>query len=304
MVQERQNRELRSQDQIARLESLKGWSWSLQTDRWHEGYLALTVYIAQNGDARPPATLKTTDGFRLGGWVRHQRHNREILSQERIARLESLKGWTWDLNTDQWNDGYQALRAYVAQNGDARPLATFKTADGFALGTWVSKQRQKRELLSQDRIACLESLKGWTWDPVTDQWNDGYVALMEYMAQNGDARPPKLVRTPAGFLLGSWVSEQRQKRELLSQDRIALLESLKGWSWDPHTDKWNDGYQALTAYIAQNGDAKPPRSFKTSTGLLLGAWISKQRQQRESLSQDRIALLESLEGWTWNSKPK
>jgi hypothetical protein len=224
------------------------------------------------------------------------------LSQDQIAGLESLTGWTWDPIADKWNDGYQALRAYVAQIGDARPLANFKTADGYTLGDWVSRQRQKRKSLSQDHIARLESLTGWTWDPIADQWNDGYQALRAYIAQNGDARPPRSVRTTAGFLLGSWVSEQRQKRELLSQDRIARLESIKGWSWDPHTDQWNDGYQALMAYVAQQGDASPRQTFKNATGFRLGSWVSKQRHGRDSLSEDRIALLESLKGWTWALK--
>jgi superfamily II DNA or RNA helicase len=300
--QQRQNRDLLSQYQIACLESLKGWTWDPHTDQWNDGYQALRTYVVQNGDARCPATFKTTAGFLLGWWVRQQRYARKSLSQDQIAGLESLTGWTWDPIADKWNDGYQALRAYVAQIGDARPLANFKTADGYTLGDWVSRQRQKRKSLSQDHIARLESLTGWTWDPIADQWNDGYQALRAYIAQNGDARPPRSVRTTAGFLLGSWVSEQRQKRELLSQDRIARLESIKGWSWDPHTDQWNDGYQALMAYVAQQGDASPRQTFKNATGFRLGSWVSKQRHGRDSLSEDRIALLESLKGWTWALK--
>jgi superfamily II DNA or RNA helicase len=364
---QRSKRESLSQDQIARLESLKGWSWDPITDQWNDGYQALRTYVSQNGGARPPQNFKTTDGFLLGTWVGTQRLKRESLSQARIARLESLKGWSWDPITDQWNDGYQALAAYVAKIGDARPSGSVKTKDGFALGTWVSSQRQKRESLtqeqisrlellkgwswdliadqwnegyealreyvaqsghaqplhslntdgvsirswlrtqrknraslSQDRIALLESLKGWSWDPRTDQWNNGYAALTKYVAQYGDARPPQNFKTTDGFLLGIWAYTQRQKRESVPQDRIALLESLKGWSWDPHTDQWHDGYQALTAYVSQSGNAQPPQAFETTDGLALGRWVHKQRQNRESLSQDRISCLESLKGWSWD----
>jgi hypothetical protein len=299
---QRQKREALSQDRIARLDAVIGWSWDRLADRWNDGYAALREYVAQNGDARPPFGQKTTDGYAVGSWVSVQRKMRAILSQDQITRLESLKGWSWDPHTDQWNDGYQALMTYVAQMGDARTPQRQKTTDGYALGDWVAVQRHNRESLAPDQIARLESLKGWSWDPFVDQWNESYQALTEYVAQNGDARPTGKFKTKEGFKLGDWVSIQRQKKGSLSQDRIDRLESLKGWSWDPHADQWNDGYEALIAYVAQSGDAKPPRSLKTSTGLLLGAWISNQRTRRDSLSQDRIARLESLNGWSWGPK--
>jgi superfamily II DNA or RNA helicase len=299
---QRDTKDSLSQERVTLLESLKGWSWDLFTDRWIDGYQALTVYVAQTGDARPATRFKTKDGFPLGGWVSTQRNTKDSLSRDRIALLESLKGWSWDVLTDQWNDGYQALTVYVAQNGDARPSATFKTKDGFPLGGWVVRQRKTRDSLSQDQITRLESLKGWSWDPYKDQWNAGYQALTVYVAQIGDARPPATLKTPAGLLLGVWVSTQRQNRALLPQDRIALLESLKGWSWDLLTDQWNAGYQALTVYVTQHGDARTPQRFETKDGYPLGSWVSTQRQQRESLSQDRIALLESLNGWSWGPK--
>ena len=301
---QRQKRESLSPDRIARLESLKGWSWDPITDQWNDGYQALTEYVAQHGDARSPRSFKSKGGLRVGSWVSAQRHKRESLSQDQIARLESLKGWSWDAHTDQWNEGYQALKEYVAQHGDARTPPSAKTTDGFRVGGWVLTQRQTRELLPQDRITRLESLKGWSWDPFTDQWNERYRALKEYVAQSGDSTPLASFKTPDGLALGMWVSLQRQSRESLSQQRIASLESLNGWSWDPITDRWNEGYQALTEYVAQTGSAKPPQSFKTVDGLALGMWVSANRQRRESLSQDRIALLESLKGWTWNSKLK
>jgi hypothetical protein len=171
--------------------------------------------------------------------------------------VDGLRTVLVERTTSSWMFGFGLLHQYSQRNGDARPPQNYKNKDGFALGVWVAAQRQKRESLSQDRIALLESLKEWSWDPYTDQWNDGYQALMVYVAQNGDARPPQNYKTKDGFALRVWANTQRQNRAILSQDRIALLESLKGWSWDLRTDQWNDGYQALMVYVAQNGDAIP-----------------------------------------------
>jgi hypothetical protein len=158
--------------------------------------------------------------------------------------------------------------------------------------------------MSQDRIALLESLKGWSWDPFADQWNDGYQALTEYVAQTGHARPHYDYTTTEKFRLGSWVYSQRATRSSLTPNRIALLESLQGWSWDAREDKWIRAYQALTEYVAQTGHARPPHSLKTTDGIGLGHWVQTQRQNRDSLSEERIALLESLKGWSWGSKLK
>jgi hypothetical protein len=304
VLTQRQSRDSLSEDRIARLESLNGWRWNAIDDLWNDSYQALMAYAAQYGHARPPRSVETTNGVVLGSWIQTQRTNKDSLSQDRIALLESLKGWSWDPFADQWNDGYQALTEYVAQTGHAQPPQTLKNPDGLVLGRWVHKQRQNRESLSQDRIALLESLTGWSWDPFADQWNDGYQTLTEYVAQTGHARPHYDYTTTEKFRLGSWVYSQRATRSSLTPNRIALLESLQGWSWDAREDKWIRAYEALTEYVAQTGHARPLHSFKTIDGIGLGHWVHTQRQNRDSMSKERIGLLESLKGWSWGSKLK
>ncbi len=67
------------------------------TASWNFWFGLLEHYTKQKGNARPPSTYKTEDGYSLGNWVRTQRTAREQLSQERIKRLGSLKGWVWDV---------------------------------------------------------------------------------------------------------------------------------------------------------------------------------------------------------------
>ncbi len=110
----------------------------------------------QEGNARPPSTYKTEDGYSLGAWVSTQRTAREQLSQERIKRLNAL-GFVWDVSELKWEEGFGHLQAYVEQEGNARPPSTYKTEDGYSLGAWVSTQRTAREQLSQERIKRLGS---------------------------------------------------------------------------------------------------------------------------------------------------
>ena len=157
-------------------------------------------------------------------------------------------------------------------------------------------------------VMCEQSfvngLRAVLVERTTSAWMFWFGVLQQYCEQNGDARPSKRFKFKDGLPLGAWVFRQRQNRVLLPQDRIVLLESLKGWSWDVLTDQWNEGYQALTVYVAQTGDARPPQRFKTKDGFPLGTWVSAKRQRRDSLSQEETALLESLKGWSWGSKRK
>lgn len=65
----------------------------------------LTAYIAAHGHARVPQKYVDPDGFGLGKWVHNQRTayrartqamKATALSDERVARLEQVPGWTWN----------------------------------------------------------------------------------------------------------------------------------------------------------------------------------------------------------------
>ena len=84
-----------------------GFVWNTFETAWEEGYAHLKDYVDSQGDCRMPALYKTTDGFRLGGWVRVQRRVKDTLAKERKNRLEALKGWEWDIPSAQWEEGFQ-----------------------------------------------------------------------------------------------------------------------------------------------------------------------------------------------------
>ena len=98
--------------------------------------------------------------------------------------MESLPGWSWDINDDDWNKGFDHLNDYVTLHGDALVPNNFETSDGYPLGKWVQSQRYKmrkiksgkefRGVLGKNRIKQLESLPGWSWDIVEDLWSKGF----------------------------------------------------------------------------------------------------------------------------------
>jgi len=252
--------------------SCKDWSWDLLTDQWDEGFEQLKQYVKGNGSARVPQGFKTKDGLNLGSWVGTQRQTKDSLSVERRSLLESLKGWTWDLHTDQWNEWFAKLQEYVKKTGSARVPAAFKTKDGFTLGSWVNRQRTFKDSLSAECRKLLESsCKDWSWDSLADQWSEGFEQLKQYVKQNESTRVPQGFKTKGGFALGIWVFTQRRKKDSLSVERRNLLESsCKDWTWDPHADQWDEGFTNLQEYVKKNGSARPESTFKTKDGFRLG----------------------------------
>ena len=298
---QRTKKGLLAPERIALLDSLKGWSWDPLEDLWSSTYESLKEFTARTGHASPQRRYKANDYMLLANWVHTQRNNRKTLTPYRIALLESLKGWSWDPSEDSWNEGFTRLKAYTKETGNATPQARATVQDGFSIGTWVRNQRAKKASLTRERIALLESLKGWSWDPLEDLWNEGFATLKAYTKETGNAKPAqRQQQAKDGFQLGQWVSTQRQNRNSLSTDRIALLESLKGWGWDLLEDSWNKGFAQLKAYTKETGNARPAQRQKAKDGFKLGQWTNTHRGKRDSLSTDRIALLESLKGWSWD----
>ena len=110
---------------------------------------------------------QTEGDFRLGPWVNTQKmHGRAgRLSRDRIARLEALPGWVWDVVGAAWEQALGLLQSYVGREGHAR-VPNQHTEDGFRLGSWVSEQRRAKKAgrLSPDRVARLEALPSWVWE--------------------------------------------------------------------------------------------------------------------------------------------
>ena len=301
---QRKNKDSLSTESRSLLESINGWSWDALTDQWAEAFGALKQYVKTNGSARVRATFKTKDGFNLGSWVVTQRTTKDSLSAERRSLLESINGWSWDALTDQWAEAFGALKQYVKTNGSARVRATFKTKDGFALGTWVSTQRYAKDSFSTERRSLLESINGWSWNPFTDRWAEAFGALKQYVKTNGSARVRATFKTKDGFNLGSWVSVQRKNKESMTDERINLLQSCKGWSWDLAADQWNEGFANLQEYAKKTGSARVPGLFKTKDGYKLGSWVSEQRKHKDLLSSEKRKFLESCKGWSWDASKK
>jgi hypothetical protein len=101
----------------------------------------------------------------LGQWVANQRNiqRRGKLPDERKERLEALPGWFWNPYEADWEEGHVRLRSFAQREGHTLMSKDYRDGDGFSLGAWVTRQRSRRDELSQERRRRLEAVPGWAW---------------------------------------------------------------------------------------------------------------------------------------------
>ena len=90
--------------------------------------------------------------------------------------------------------------------------------------------------MSQDQRVAIEALQGWSWDPLADAWQAMVDTYTDYVAETGrTAIAPKTIYSGVG--MGTWVHNQRANYRAghLSPERIAALEAVSGWRWEPRT---------------------------------------------------------------------
>ena len=289
---QRSKKVILSEERQKRLDEL-GFIWDPREADWEEGFSYLKAYKAREGHCRVPGKHKE-NAFRLGQWVGVQRTYSKELSQQRRERLEELE-FVWDPFEADWEEGFSYLKAYKAREGHCR-VSNSHVENSFRLGNWITKQRSKKDTLSEERRQRLDAL-GFVWDAREAAWREGLSYLTVYREREGHCRVPK-DQKENGFRLGQWVGVQRTN-ETLSKERRQRLDEL-GFVWDALAADWEEGFSYLKAYKAREGHCRVPNSHVEGS-FRLGGWVDTQRQwQRQArMSPERIQRLDEL-GFVWN----
>lgn len=274
-----------------RLDSL-GFNWEPTNELWEEGFRHLQTFSAREGHCRIPVQ-HIENGFNLGRWAATQRSKRKTLTQERLDRLESL-GFTWDVLANKWQERFSLLLKFKETHGHCNVPQSY-TVSGIKLGFWVRVIRRDRDEIPSNKLNELKSI-GFDWCPVTNQWEKGYQALATFTKREGHCNVPG-PHKEKGFNLGRWVATQRSAQKALTSDRRNRLNSL-GFTWDPFTKKWENGYRALLKFKKREGHLDIKRDHNEG-GINLGIWIRSQRKEKVRLSSERIQKLD-LAGFKWD----
>ena len=296
-----------SNEHTQELESIATWSWG--PDRpgsWRHTYELLADYSARRGTAVLTDEV-IVDGVDLQAWTASQRHAYagDRLHKSSIELLERLPGWEWDADAARWVQGMAVAHQYVQSAGGLESVDRDTRVGAFQLGHWIQRCREdyRAGTMPGARSAALEALPGWSWKQQSmESWSGGLEALRRFISRVGHAAPTQ-GEVVDGFAVGWWVTRRRRdyRADTLSAERVAELEALPGWQWDPNEHRWQTGFAALVGYVEVQGHASPLRGERFDE-YPVGDWVRAQRtaQARGRLPSEREACLEALPGWRWN----
>jgi hypothetical protein len=231
----------------------------------------------------------------LSTWVKKQRSRKEMLSDDRIKRLEDIR-FVWKRNKSTWEEKVNALKEYKKLHGNCNVPQSW--AENKPLAKWVSHQRNayKDNKLTKDRIVRLEDM-GFVWNTLESQWEELFEALKKYKKVHGHCN------VPSGWAenkpLATWVNNQRSayRKKAISGDRVKRLEDM-GFPWNTRESQWVEMFVALKEYKKSHGNCNVPQLW--TENKLLGRWVSVQRTsyRKGQLNDGRIKRLED-EGFVW-----
>jgi hypothetical protein len=145
--------------------------------------------------------------------------------------------------------------------------------------------------------AMKENTKSSTRRPREIAWEKGFAALKHFKAREGNCRVPR-GHQEGRFKLGTWVVNQRNRRDALPVERKRRLDAIK-FVWALNRNPWETGFVALKEFKAREGHCLVPNEHKEGT-FNLGGWVARQRTKKDTLSVERRRKLEALR-FVWDS---
>jgi predicted helicase len=274
---------------------------------WEEVFGKLERFSDAHGHARPRQSSKDPEELALAAWVGRQRGNFNVgqLSKYRAKKLESIDGWSWNVHETQWLEGYDRLVAYSKEYGTSKVPGKYQDEEGY-LGVWLSKLRGKKSELSNTQRDLLEKLPEWSWDPLEDDWEESLSELRKLALEKGNTRYGPDARFASGRSIRAWVGKQREVKASLTEDQVARLEAITGWSWDPFADANSLTRAELLKYVEEFGTSKVPHGYKTPDGFLLGSKVQNIRQSYRmgTIKPEMKKFVTGLPGWVWKTSAK
>jgi superfamily II DNA or RNA helicase len=293
-----------SENRVQKLESLAPhWQWT-QDDSWQTFYEELMEYVQRYGTTQLPNDLRTSDGKYLRAWVQKQRklYLNNALSEDKVELLEAIhRDWSWDPHNDNWTKTFNAYKEWL-EASRSQPVKNSKEPLEKEIAQWLERQRSLRRegTLSQERITLLEeSQESFSWDPKSDAWMRNYNAYVEEVAHRGSIRMSQATTSSDGINIGAWVNAQRTmyRKGQLPQNRIALMEAIPEWSWEPMESQWMQGFVEFENFYKLSGKLPSTDNEK------MYHWMERQKK-RQKLGKLEPKLKARIEAafpeWQWS----
>ncbi|MEV0193115.1 Helicase associated domain protein [Kitasatospora purpeofusca] len=231
-----------------------GMIWSVSDARFEAGLDWARVWAKGHGGSLAAPARASIGGFAIGTWLSELRASAQVpageqgaLAPERRRALEEIDPlWcpTWPVT---WQRAYSVARSWwLEADGrvDWTTLPVDTVFEGEQLGRWVQAQRagwaelhqEQQDLLTavgieedQELAAARAAAAAKPMVSRADRFGQGLAALARFVEREGHAKVPRM-HTEDGTSLGTWLNNQKARRDKLSEEQIGQLEAL-GVAW-------------------------------------------------------------------------
>ena len=271
---------------------------------WESNYQAALDYYTEHGDLEVPKGY-IQNGVKLYNWLADLRKNyrNNKLTEEQVSRLNAI-GMRWQSKKDiVFDKGFEEAKKYSEKHGKADAPLNYLTPDGYKLGVFLSKCREKyaKGKLSEEQIKLLDSIN-MVWNKSRkNDWDECFEKAKEYFQKHGNLNVPTNY-TADGLWLNKWLNEQKlilqgkRKNERLTEEQVIKLSAISLTAAEPRDEKWLKKYGAVKKYYDTHGDIKLPINYTDSTGQNLYTWLTNQKISARSgkMSDTRRKLLNDI----------
>ena len=134
-------------------------------------------------------------------------------------------------------------------------------------------------------------------------WKRFQEKVLELVAETGTCQCCESYKSRCGYSIGWTLIDIRTRRRFLHNPenvvkRERWLESLPGWYWNFHDDRWECFVAKLQDFVADHGHAEVP--CRTELGKVVHSVRNGQMISGHKDEHIRKAFLESLPGWIWS----
>ncbi|MFI2663231.1 DEAD/DEAH box helicase [Micromonospora carbonacea] len=245
-----------STTQAARLEAVPGWAWTVDGAWWLCDHTAVTTLAQRHRfDLNSPNVANMLlphrsrkNALTVGRWCAQQRraHRDGDLPDWHTHMCEQIPGWTWHAGVPEREQRMvDALAEWVESHADANVPAD-RMWGRLPLGQFVTAVRRRNAagrlaLPLRDDILLVTPHKPspgrLDWQLADTRFQLHVDALRQYAARTGGCDIPENgTEILSGWTanIGDWAARQRHlhRRNELTPDRVALLESVPGWVWE------------------------------------------------------------------------
>ena len=271
---------------------------------WEDKFKQLKAFRKENGHAFVPVNYKENKS--LGTWVASQRwlEAKGKLNPAKKKKLDQL-GFVWSkdtekelkaINDEKWEESFNKLKAYKEKYGTCQVSLRVDRV----LQRWTCWQRKAfyEGKLPEDRLNRLNELR-FPWSIQEGYWMKMYDALLAFKEKYGHTRVP--FQWKQNHKLADWVYRTKFNKESLEVQKIELLDEI-GFDWSlvrRNVIPWKEMYARLITFKQKHGHTKVP--VKWGEDPKLGKWVSRMRNERETMEPERVALLEAIE-FDWGYK--